>query len=76
MMSAPTIGRHLHYVTRDGSGNVCRTAVVTEVNDTGRSVGLAVLHPTELEFVQDVQRNEYTPTVGTWHWPCERRGAE
>lgn len=69
----PTVGRIVHYQSYGTPGGeyepACRAAVVTEVTeieDGGLLVGLAVLNPEGMFF------NRFVPEGvrgGTWHWP-------
>jgi hypothetical protein len=72
-MTAPVIGRMVHYVSYGSADgryeSVCRAAVVTETRDSGE-LGLAVLNPTGMFFDRQVRNSEKKHTGGTWHWPC------
>ena len=81
-MTAPSIGRKVHYVARGSADGVfppvCRSAEVTEVGDLGSSepsadrVGLCVINPTGLFFHPMAMGGvPYSPNnePGTWHWP-------
>jgi hypothetical protein len=73
-MTAPTIGRIVHY-TSYGTPNgeydsACRAAIVTEVH-SDTVVSLAVLNPTGAFFNLALPYDE-NQTGGTWHWPCVR----
>lgn len=50
--------------------SACRAAIVTEADEADGEpfLGLAVLNPTGLAFVQDVLPGHPT-RGGTWHWP-------
>ena len=76
----PSAGRIVHYVsygTPNGEyGKECRAAIVTQVNGQGADgherVGLAVLNPSGMFFLEDLP--ELDPVEngdrgGTWHWP-------
>lgn len=77
----PSIGRIVHYVSYGTPGgeyvSECRAAVVTEVADDPRVVGLCVLNPTGQFFNRNV--GQHDPVTddegftefrgGTWHWP-------
>lgn len=71
-MSAPTIGRVVHYVSYGSADgryeSTCRTALITEVR--ADEVGLAVLNPTGIFFDRQVRNSENEHNGGTWHWPC------
>ena len=79
-MQKPTVGRIVHYVSYGTPGGEytpqCRAAIVTEVADDDRFVGLAVLNPTGLFFhplaaggCQLVEQKFGVANGGTWHWP-------
>lgn len=84
-MTAPTIGRIVHYRSYGTPGGEftgeCRAAVVAAVEPLGR-VQLCVLNPTGIFFntcdhVEPRRPTEVTEdapefTGGTWHWPCQR----
>lgn len=67
----------VHYVSHgtpireDGTQafpEICRAAVVTEVNGPGVA-SLCVLNPTGFFFHQDLPYDD-TKSSGSWHWPC------
>lgn len=78
-MTAPTVGRIVHYVSRgsaDGQyASECRAAIVTALDPAPEDnphqvfVSLAVLNPTGLFFHQLCLQSEDEKTGGTWHWP-------
>jgi hypothetical protein len=76
----PVVGRVVYYTapgTDDGRPAADRPAWVTEIGDDQRTLGLCVVHPTELEFrpLADggVRPDEQDWSAGTWHWPREER---
>lgn len=64
-MTIPSVGRIVHYV---GATGKCRAAVVSDAQDLGDGIGLAVLHPAEQPYPAAVEYDE-NQAVGTWHWP-------
>lgn len=86
-MSKPSVGRIVHYVSHgtpvreDGTQafpSTCRAAIVTEVADDGRTVGLCVTNPSGLFFHsladggvehRDSPSGTLADLGGTWHWP-------
>lgn len=83
MSQKPSVGRIVHYVSRGSADGVfesqCRAAIITEVADDGRTVGLCAINPSGLFFHPladggcpsdpgDVDEEiGYMP--GSWHWP-------
>ncbi|MFD7990729.1 hypothetical protein [Streptomyces mexicanus] len=76
----PSVGRIVHYVShasRNGEYSPqCRAAIVTEVADDDRFVGLAVFNPTGIFFrplseggCQHIEQKFGVVDGGTWHWP-------
>lgn len=70
----PSVGRIVHYVsygTPNGEyESTCRAAIITDVNDAGDQVSLAVLNPTGMYFNQDLEYDDSrAPEGSTWHWP-------
>jgi hypothetical protein len=82
LVSTPTVGRFVHYVSY-GTPNAeypstCRASVITEVCDnpdgidpeTGtQCVGLAVFNPTGMFFNRHIPADQDGKKPGTWHWP-------
>lgn len=72
-MSAPSVGRIVHYRSRGSADGrfkpECRAAIVTNVSATPDVVDLAVLNPTGLFFDRYVPLGEDEQVGGTWHWP-------
>ena len=72
-MSAPTIGRIVHYKSYGTPGGEyepeCRPAVITEVVHPQR-VGLFVMTPNG-SFHNHSDQDE-AQSGGTWHYPCVR----
>jgi hypothetical protein len=77
-VSAPTIGRIVHYVAHgtpirvDGTQaypSACRAAVVTQIQGPA-VVGLAVLNPSGMFFHEACgYASAESKLGGTWHWP-------
>lgn len=79
----PSVCRMVHYVSHgspvrpDGTQAYkpeCRAAIVTEVADletdtNASSVGLCVINPSGIFFVEDAMQSEHGREGGTWHWP-------
>lgn len=82
----PGVSWIVHYTScpAEGETKACRAAIVTTEPDAQGRVGLAVFHPTRLEFLPAVPAHhidENNPDVprttegasgrvpGTWHWP-------
>lgn len=75
-MTAPTVGRVVHYTSYGSAGGkypkTCRAAIVTEVSDQREDpeeIGLAAINPTGIFFDRQVRHDE-AQRPGTWHWPC------
>jgi hypothetical protein len=76
MVTLPTVGRTVHYVSYGTPGgeyrSVCRAAIVTaEADDDAMApstVSLAVLNPEGFFFNKNVPFSEQH-RGGTWHWP-------
>ena len=75
-MTAPSIGRIVHYVSYGTPGGEytkeCRAAIVTELPlgvTNPQTIGLCVLNPTGMFFNRTVVLDETGITGGTWHWP-------
>jgi len=70
-MTAPTVGRIVHYKSYGTPGGEyepeCRAAVVTVAD--GEMLGLAVLNPSGIFFDQRIKHDE-EQSGGSWHWPC------
>ena len=68
----PTVGRIVHYQAYGTPGGEYlsepRAAIITIVNSSGTSVGLAILNPGGLFFNQAVPFSE-KPKPGHWSWP-------
>jgi hypothetical protein len=69
----PSIGRIVHYVSygtpKGEYESTCRAAVVTQVAENPRVVGLAVLNPTGMFFHEACAQSEEIHAGGSWHWP-------
>jgi hypothetical protein len=83
-LPVPSVGRDVHYVSYGTPGgeyrSVCRAAKITVVNgpavyrSTGEpsdlwDVGLCVMNPTGLFFLESCTQMEHVHNGGTWHWP-------
>jgi hypothetical protein len=72
MDQKPSVGRVVHYQAYGTPGgeyqSVPRAAVVTQVNEDGSSVGLAILNPTGMFFNPSVPYSD-PPKPGCWSWP-------
>jgi len=70
VLTPPRVGDIVHYTPLDLPG--CRAAIVTEIHIDAHLATLAVLHPSGMQFLQQIRQAElehlweqYEP--GTWH---------
>lgn len=70
VMTLPTVGRMVHYISRGSADGVFksvpRAAVITQINEDG-TVGLCVLNPEGMYFNQSVPKRT-ADEVGVWDW--------
>lgn len=72
-MTAPSVGRIVHYVSLGKTyGSSCRAAIVTAVverRDLPAACDLVVFAPMPTIEVRICSQDEETKVAGTWHWP-------
>lgn len=80
-MTAPSVGRIVHYVARGSADGVfpavCRAAIITEVGIAAdnQMIRCAVFHPDGVLFADRItyskpdDTREQPHVGGTWHWP-------
>jgi hypothetical protein len=68
----PFVGRVVHYVafgTPNGEYLAEHRAAIVTVVHSDTCIGIAILNPTGLFFIQSILQDEAEKKSGTWHWP-------